>query len=52
MPEYIRPFLMFNLSLSLRPLGDFSVGKMVMEALLETKSETILQSIHGLRGSS
>jgi|SRR6266550_3455165 len=28
-----------------------SVGKLVMEAILETKAETILQFIHGLRGS-
>src|ERR1700730_6778027 len=28
-----------------------SAGKLVMEAILETKSETILQFIHGLRGS-
>jgi transposase len=28
-----------------------SGGKLVMEAILETKSETILQFIHGLRGS-
>jgi hypothetical protein len=26
-------------------------GKLVMEAILETKAETILQFIHGLRGS-
>src|ERR1700720_1452577 len=29
---------------------DFS-GKLVMEAILETKAETVLQFIHGLRGS-
>jgi transposase len=29
---------------------DFA-GKLVMEAILETKAETILQFIHGLRGS-
>ena len=28
-----------------------SAGKLVMEAVLETKAETILQFIHGLRGS-
>ena len=28
-----------------------SVGNLVMEAILETKSETILQFIPGLRGS-
>src|ERR1700681_1095822 len=28
-----------------------SAGKLVMEAILETKAETILQFIHGLRGS-
>jgi hypothetical protein len=28
-----------------------SSGKLVMEAILETKAETILQFIHGLRGS-
>src|SRR6202023_1434349 len=28
-----------------------SAGKLVMEAILETKAETILQLIHGLRGS-
>ena len=28
-----------------------SDGKLVMEAILETKAETILQFIHGLRGS-
>src|SRR6202142_2088303 len=28
-----------------------SAGKLVMEAILETKAETILQYIHGLRGS-
>jgi len=28
-----------------------STGKPVMEAILETKAETILQFIHGLRGS-
>ncbi len=28
-----------------------STGKIVMEAILETKAETILQFIHGLRGS-
>ena len=28
-----------------------STGKLVMEAILETKAETILQFIHGLRGS-
>ena len=28
-----------------------STGKLVMEAILETKAETILQLIHGLRGS-
>ena len=28
-----------------------SAGKLVMEAVLETKAETILQLIHGLRGS-
>jgi transposase len=28
-----------------------SVGNLVMEAILETKAETILQFIHGLRGS-
>jgi outer membrane protein OmpA-like peptidoglycan-associated protein len=28
-----------------------SVGSLVMEAILETKAETILQFIHGLRGS-
>jgi hypothetical protein len=27
-----------------------SAGKLVMEAVLETKSATILQFIHGLRG--
>jgi hypothetical protein len=27
-----------------------SAGKLVMEAILETKAETILQFIHGLRG--
>src|SRR5271167_2199069 len=26
-------------------------GKLVMEAILETKAETVLQFIHGLRGS-
>jgi hypothetical protein len=26
-------------------------GKLVMEAVLETKAETVLQFIHGLRGS-
>ena len=26
-------------------------GKLVMEAILETKAETVLQLIHGLRGS-
>jgi hypothetical protein len=29
---------------------DFS-GKLVMEAILETKSETVLQFVHSLRGS-
>jgi len=29
---------------------DFS-GKLVMEAILETKAETVLQFVHGLRGS-
>jgi hypothetical protein len=28
-----------------------SAGKLVMEAILETKAETILQFLHGLRGS-
>jgi hypothetical protein len=28
-----------------------SAGKLVMEAILETKAETVLQFIHGLRGS-
>ena len=28
-----------------------SAGKLVMEALLETKAETVLQFVHGLRGS-
>src|SRR5258708_10157967 len=28
-----------------------SAGNLVMEAILETKAETILQFIHGLRGS-
>jgi hypothetical protein len=28
-----------------------SAGKLVMEAILETKTATILQFIHGLRGS-
>ena len=28
-----------------------SAGKLVMEAILETKAETILQFIRGLRGS-
>src|SRR4030081_809825 len=28
-----------------------SAGKLVMEAILETKAETMLQFIHGLRGS-
>ena len=28
-----------------------SAGKLVMEAVLETKAETILQFIHGVRGS-
>jgi transposase len=28
-----------------------SAGKLVMEAILETKTETILQFLHGLRGS-
>ena len=28
-----------------------SAGDLVMEAILETKAETILQFIHGLRGS-
>ena len=28
-----------------------SAGKLAMEAILETKAETILQFIHGLRGS-
>ena len=28
-----------------------SAGKLVMEAILETKTETILQFIDGLRGS-
>ena len=28
-----------------------SSGKLVMEAILQTKAETILQFIHGLRGS-
>jgi len=28
-----------------------SDGKLVMEAILETKAETILHFIHGLRGS-
>ena len=28
-----------------------SAGKLVMEAILETKSATILQFMHGLRGS-
>ena len=28
-----------------------SAGNLVMEAILETKTETILQFIHGLRGS-
>ena len=28
-----------------------SSGKLVMEAVLETEAETILQFIHGLRGS-
>lgn len=28
-----------------------SAGKLVMEAIIETKAETILQSIRGLRGS-
>ena len=28
-----------------------SAGKLVMEAVLETKAETILQFMHGLRGS-
>ncbi len=28
-----------------------SAGKLLMEAILETKAETILQFIHGLRGS-
>jgi hypothetical protein len=27
-----------------------STGKLVMESILETKAETILQFIHGLRG--
>jgi hypothetical protein len=27
-----------------------SVGKLVMEAILETKAATILQFVHGLRG--
>jgi hypothetical protein len=27
-----------------------SAGKLMMEAILETKAETILQFIHGLRG--
>src|SRR5713226_8788571 len=26
-------------------------GKLVMEAILETKAETVLQFVHGLRGS-
>jgi len=34
----------------LRAVRD-SDGKLVMEAILETKAETILQFIHGLRGS-
>jgi hypothetical protein len=28
-----------------------STGKLVMESILETKAATILQFIHGLRGS-
>ena len=28
-----------------------SAGKLVMEAILETKTATILQFVHGLRGS-
>jgi hypothetical protein len=28
-----------------------SAGKLVMEAIIETKAETILQCMHGLRGS-
>ena len=28
-----------------------SDGKLIMESILETKAETILQFIHGLRGS-
>ena len=28
-----------------------SDGKLVLEAILETKAETVLQFIHGLRGS-
>ena len=28
-----------------------STGKLVMEAIFETKAETILQFVHGLRGS-
>jgi hypothetical protein len=26
-------------------------GKLIMESIIETKAETILQFIHGLRGS-
>ena len=41
---------MFTRQPSLPPSLD-AEGKLVMEAILETKAETVLQFIHGLRGS-
>ena len=40
---------MFQATISVAILD--SAGKLVMEAILETKSATILQFLHGLRGS-
>jgi hypothetical protein len=38
-------------SVKLRKSWTLAAGKLVMEAILETKAETILQFIHGPRGS-